>query len=66
MPLEINKIIIRSIIVLLLKIKNKGNLKNRDKIMLPLSNCTAEFSIKIMTSTRQWHDSFKNTERKCH
>lgn len=52
MPLEINKIIIRSIIVLLLKIKNKGNLKNRDKIMLSLSYCIAEFSIEIMGSTR--------------
>ena len=33
--------------------------------MLPLGNCIAEFSIKIMGSTRQWHDSFKNIERKC-
>ena len=31
MPLKINKIIVRSIIILLLKIKNKENLENRDK-----------------------------------
>lgn len=31
MPLNINKIIVRSTIILLQKIKNKENLENRDK-----------------------------------